>query len=143
MACDESLVEELLRRLPRGGRYGAGHQHQRGGMAIVLMHSLYGGGGQSPSALSALLGVSGSRVTAILNDLETRGLIRRTQTAADRRSVAVTLTAAGAAFVEEHDRSRRAQVERLVERIGPADAQALIRILQVAEELRRGSDGTA
>ncbi|MCD8389804.1 MAG: MarR family winged helix-turn-helix transcriptional regulator [Oscillospiraceae bacterium] len=142
MACDESLVEELLRRLPRGGRYGAGHQHQRGGMAIVLMHSLYGGG-QSPSALSALLGVSGPRVTAILNDLETRGLICRTQTAADRRSVAVTLTAAGAAFVEEHDRSRRAQVERLVERIGPADAQALIRILQAAEELRRGSDGTA
>ncbi|MCD7860792.1 MAG: MarR family transcriptional regulator [Oscillospiraceae bacterium] len=142
MACDESLVEELLRRLPRGGCYGAGHQHQRGGMAIVLMHSLYGGG-RSPSALSALLGVSGPRVTAILNDLETRGLIRRTQTAADRRSVAVTLTAAGAAFVEEHDRSRHAQVERLVERIGPADAQALIRILQAAEELRRGSDGTA
>lgn len=70
-----------------------------------------------------------ARLVQMLDKLETRGLIKRTRSARDRRSHALHLTADGAAMLErlialmgEHER-------RVVEKIGTKGKAELLRIL--------------
>ena len=89
----------------------------------------------SPGDLSRELGVTGPRITVILNNLEKLGHIRRSTSETDRRSVVVTLTEAGRKRVEEYNAHRRSVIARLVDRIGPEDTQALKRVLTAARQM--------
>ena len=81
-----------------------------------------------PKELGRGMAVSSARVAALLNHLEEQGLIRRTADPDDTRQTIVSLTAAG----EERIRQRRAQavalLAQLLERLGPEDAAAYLRL---------------
>ena len=81
-----------------------------------------------PKELGQGMAVSSARVAALLNHLEGQGLIRRTADPDDNRQTIVSLTAAG----EERIRQRRAQavalLAQLLERLGPEDAAAYLRL---------------
>ena len=81
-----------------------------------------------PKELGRGMAVSSAPVAALLNHLEEQGLIRRTADPDDNRQTIVSLTAAG----EERIRQRRAQavalLAQLLERLGPEDAAAYLRL---------------
>ncbi len=94
--------------------------------------------GLSQQALGERLGMFPSRLVAVLDELETRGLVERRDNPADRRSYALYLTRAGhetlkqiASLTREHqdavcaalDESQKAQLTDLLRRI--ADEQQL------------------
>lgn len=76
------------------------------------------------------LGVAPSTATRMCDRLVRKGLLRRYRTAADRREVKVSLTAAGRSFVAAVSMHRRDELARVVDAI-PADAHD-----QVATALR-------
>ena len=81
-----------------------------------------------PKELGRGMAVSSARVAALLNHLEGQGLIRRPADPDDNRQTIVSPTAAG----EERIRQRRAQavalLAQLLERLGPEDAAAYLRL---------------
>jgi len=133
----EELIEQLTELIPRRNIGGPGRNHSEGGSAAgaVMRCLARSEAGFSPGDLGRELGVTGPRITVILNDLEKRGQIQRTTAEEDRRSVVVTLTRDGRETVEQFNCRRRMRVTRLVEKIGPEDARALLRILQAAREM--------
>jgi DNA-binding MarR family transcriptional regulator len=58
--------------------------------------------GESPSQreLAEFLSLDASQIVALVDELETRGLVVRTQDARDRRSKSITATASGARLAE-------------------------------------------
>ena len=130
----ESIVDELVElthRVRRGGRGADTRSRGVGGANGFVLRHLYENDEASPSELRDKLDVSTPRVTAILNDLEQRGLVSRAASESDRRRVEVTLTREGRKIAAEQTDGLRSELSALVERIGPEDAQALIRILRL------------
>jgi DNA-binding MarR family transcriptional regulator len=89
--------------------------------------------GQSQQALGAALGIPASRVVALVDDLEDRGLLERRQNPSDRRTYALFLTADGHELLAEalevagaHEAmvtsaltaAERAELHRLLEKVG-------------------------
>ncbi|MFJ8156640.1 MarR family winged helix-turn-helix transcriptional regulator [Streptomyces sp. NPDC094468] len=66
----------------------------------------------SVARLTALLGESGTRMSALLGDLQRAGLVERERRAGDRRTVEVTLTDAGRARFAEAERTAQALLGR-------------------------------
>jgi DNA-binding MarR family transcriptional regulator len=94
--------------------------------------------GQSQRALADALGMHATRLVALIDELEGRGLVARTRDAVDRRNYALSLTDEGsaklaelAAVAREHERAitgvlaadERRQLAAALRRI--ADAQGL------------------
>jgi DNA-binding MarR family transcriptional regulator len=82
-------------------------------------------GPQRAADLAAALGVDRSTTTRMCDRLVRKRLISRRHSSADRRSVRIALSADGVALVEEVTRRRRAEIERIVQRI-PADDRPLV-----------------
>lgn len=66
-----------------------------------ILHNIEQADGLSQQALSEKLGVFPSRLVALLDELQQRGLIERRNSSADRRSYALYLTAAGRTALEQ------------------------------------------
>ncbi|MDR3634841.1 MAG: MarR family transcriptional regulator [Isosphaeraceae bacterium] len=69
--------------------------------------------GLSQQALGEKLGVFPSRLVALLDDLEKRGLVERRDSPTDRRSYALYLTDAGRDALEKLDRTAREHQDAL------------------------------
>src|ERR1700730_17425809 len=80
-----------------------------------ILWSLSTSGGISQQALATYLGVLPSRLVALVDELEARGLVARRANAADRRSHALHLTDRGRAMLEAIGRVARAHQEALCE----------------------------
>ncbi|MFJ9351468.1 MarR family winged helix-turn-helix transcriptional regulator [Streptomyces sp. NPDC101237] len=78
----------------------------------ALAEAAAGGSPVSVAGLTARLGESGTRMSALLRDLQRAGLVARERRAGDRRSVEVTLTDAGRAGYAEAERTARALLDR-------------------------------
>jgi DNA-binding MarR family transcriptional regulator len=78
--------------------------------------------GLSQQALSEKLGLFPSRLVAMIDELEQRGLVERRDSPRDRRSYALHLTGAGREILEQLDR------------IGRAHQQALCAALDASEQ---------
>ena len=134
----ESIVDELVElthRVRRGGRRADARAKSMGGANGFVLRHLRERGESSPSGLRDALGVSTPRVTAILNDLEERGLVTRIASETDHRRVSVRLTAKGRTAIDERLSELRKQIKGLVEQVGEEDAKALVRILRkIADE---------
>lgn len=127
---------EFLRDLRAMDRDVAGEQY-------VLKFLFDHDGMSHPTDVRRGMGVTSSRVAAILRCLERRGFVERAVDPADRRCAIVTLTDAGRACVVER---RAAAVERyawLLERLGPEDARAFVRLHQRIHDIFRESGGIA
>ncbi|MFL5263866.1 MAG: MarR family winged helix-turn-helix transcriptional regulator [Anaeromyxobacteraceae bacterium] len=91
--------------------------------------------GQSQRALSERLGVLPSRLVALVDDLEARGLVERRDDADDRRSYALHLTPRGREALEEIGRVARAHGDALCAALTePERAQLAALLGRIAED---------
>jgi DNA-binding MarR family transcriptional regulator len=87
--------------------------------------------GLSQMALSQVLGIVRSGVVPLLDGLESRGLLKRTAHASDRRSHALRLTTDGNALLKRADALVQQHENRLIQKVGPRGHKQLIEILKV------------
>jgi DNA-binding MarR family transcriptional regulator len=83
----------------------------------------------TPTELSRSVLVSSATMTERLTRLERRGLIRRTHSDQDRRSVSVELTPAGYRVIDRAAEDLLATQARLLEGLTAADRRALAQLL--------------
>jgi DNA-binding MarR family transcriptional regulator len=86
--------------------------------------------GVTMSELSRMLLVSNGNATAVVDRLEADGLVRRTASETDRRTVHVTLTPAGLQAFETMAAGHEAEVARLFATVSDEDMDALTAILK-------------
>ncbi len=82
-----------------------------------------------PAELSRNMVVSTARIAALLSRLEKKEYISRSHDPGDNRQVIVTLLPQGQALIQRIREDVIAAVARMLERLGPEDAQEYIRIL--------------
>jgi DNA-binding MarR family transcriptional regulator len=88
--------------------------------------------GVTMSELSRMLLVSNGNATTVVDRLEADGLVRRTPSDADRRTVFVALTPEGLAQFERLAVEHEAEVSRVFARLSEADLDSLTDILKRA-----------
>ncbi len=86
--------------------------------------------GVTMSELSRMLLVSNGNATTVVDRLEQTGLVRRTPSESDRRTVFVALTPEGIAQFETLAADHEAEVSRLFERLSEADLDTMTDILK-------------
>ncbi len=86
--------------------------------------------GVTMSELSRLLLVSNGNATTVVDRLENDGLVRRTPSETDRRTVFVALTPEGLRQFEGLATQHEAEVSRLFANLSEADLEALTDILK-------------
>ena len=107
LAASRALVAVAARSLAAAGDEVTLPQYR----ALVVLAAR---GPQGTAELAAELAVNPSTATRMCDRLVRKGLIRRHRQAGDRRSVRITLTAAGRDLVAEVTRRRRAELTRLL-----------------------------
>jgi DNA-binding MarR family transcriptional regulator len=96
-------------------RHTGEHDLKPGWFAVMTLISL--NPGITPMALSRASGRDKSTITPVLRSLEQRALVERSPVAGDRRSYALTLTAAGRDMLDrltEHARAHDRQLDAIV-----------------------------
>jgi len=125
----ENLAKEFLKNLHLLQR--AGHQRffQEGiqGEAIVL-HHIGKHDEVIPGQISDAMGVSSARVAAVLNSLESKGLVTREIDVGDRRRIIVKLTPKGAERAEEQHKKNLETMSGVLSELGERDAKEYVRI---------------
>lgn len=86
--------------------------------------------GVTMSELSRMLLVSNGNATTVVDRLEQTGLVRRTPSEADRRTVFVALTPEGVAQFETLAADHEAEISRLFARLSEADLDTMTDILK-------------
>lgn len=130
----EELVKQIQMLIDEKKKRGYRRQHNEDKVSGYALKVIYEADGEvNPSDICAAMNVTMPRVTNILNELEEHGFIERTVSKQDRRKTDVHLTAEGTRHVEEHQKMKYEKTRRLLEKVGPDDAQALLRILQAIE----------
>jgi DNA-binding MarR family transcriptional regulator len=86
--------------------------------------------GVTMSELSRMLLVSNGNATAVVDRLEADGLVRRTPSETDRRTVHVALTPEGLILFETLAACHEAEVDRLLGALTAADLDALLPLLK-------------
>ena len=86
--------------------------------------------GVTMSELSRMLLVSNGNATAVVDRLESDGLVRRTPSEADRRTVYVALTPDGLAQFEGLAAEHESEVDQLFAALSDADLESLTEILK-------------
>lgn len=86
--------------------------------------------GVTMTELSRMLLVSNGNATAVVDRLEKDGLVRRTQSDSDRRTVFVALTPEGLAQFEGLASDHEAEVNKLFNGLSDADLESLTEILK-------------
>lgn len=87
------------------------------------------------SALGRAIARDKSTVTPLLQDLQRRGLVKRTRSTTDRRSVTLTLTAAGERVLRELVIHARDHDRKLDEIAGPAKTEFVAILRRIADQL--------
>lgn len=126
----ERLADEMLELLDSRGRPApeSVDASLRGEMAVLRMLDRMG---ESVSAgeLSRELEMTTSRMAAVLNSLERKGMVERIPDASDRRKVRARLTQRGSALCAERHREVRDHMILLLTRLGEDDAGEFLRLL--------------
>ena len=97
--------------------------------------------GMTQSEVCAALGIQHSNFVTVIHDLERRGLVRRTSSAADRRSKALELTLAGRRVLERAAGLQRIHEARIARRLGPGGREQLLRLLGATRRHRLSAIG--
>ena len=92
-------------------------------------------GGQPVGRLAERIAVAPATGTQILDGLERDGLVERSRTAADRRTVHVTLTEQGRRALERKRRALVDQRRRLFENLEPEERDQAERVLRHLAEI--------
>ncbi len=86
--------------------------------------------GLSQSALARAVGVERSTMVAVIDRLQARGLVERRRSAADRRSYALGLSAAGRRLLARLKPMVRRHERRVTQRLDAAEKATLIGLLR-------------
>ncbi|HET7120737.1 MAG TPA: MarR family winged helix-turn-helix transcriptional regulator [Solirubrobacterales bacterium] len=86
--------------------------------------------GQSQQAIGAAIEVPASRMVALVDELEQRGLVERRPDPSDRRVRALFLTAKGRKALTRGREIAKQHEEELTEGMAPADRKRLVDLLQ-------------
>jgi DNA-binding MarR family transcriptional regulator len=117
------------------------YQHLIGPLGLTLLEwyalrALYAEDGVSASRLAALVCRHPSSMTALLDRMEDKGLLRRQTDADDRRSVRVYLTDRGRAFHPQIE-ATAGQLDRLLANLIAPDQMAVFRaVLGILQGVR-------
>ena len=95
--------------------------------------------GLTQTKVAEALGIKRTNFVGMLDELETRGLAERRQTARDKRSYALYLTADGAALMRKLRPVLKAHESRIVTRLGEQGRDALIALLREIAEAPNGA----
>lgn len=91
--------------------------------------------------LSRDLRMTTSRIAAVLNSLQRKGMIERGEDAQDRRRVLVRLTAAGSALCEHRKARVRERLAAIFEHLGMEDTREFMRIMARVFEINEALGG--
>lgn len=80
--------------------------------------------------VAEFLGVSAAAASKNVEKLVRLGLVSRSTPAQDRRLGSLELTGAGRRVVEHYDARERAILDRVIDDMGPSDAERLVRLLE-------------
>lgn len=103
---------------------------------VALLRYVSAAEGRSQQALAELLEIAPSRIVALLDDLEQRGLVERRRNPSDRRAHALYLTVRGRALLEQALGISRVFESQLCANLDAAERDQLIALLRrlAAEE---------
>lgn len=111
--------------------------------AVAALEELINRGPRTPTALARWLGLSGTSVTAVIDQIENRGFVTRTPHPQDRRSTLITLTDEGRAQAAPLLRLLVGGLDEAVSRAGdPVDADLTDTLGVIASALRTGTPAT-
>jgi len=85
--------------------------------------------GMTQSALARAVGIERSTMVAVIDALQSRGLVERAPSPVDRRSYALVLTDQGKALLERLIPMVRAHERRLARKLAPEERERLIELL--------------
>lgn len=108
-----------------------------GETAFLFIIKDYGDKPATPSQLSEELGVTKGRITAIINSLTRKDMVRLEKFDGDRRKVDVRITEKGKNYIDEKLASTNAFLRSFIDKIGRKDAEELMRILNRTVEVMR------
>jgi DNA-binding MarR family transcriptional regulator len=86
--------------------------------------------GLSQQAMTEPLGIPASRLVALVDDLEDRGLVERRRNPEDRRAYALGLTTAGSQTLDKARRVAREHEQRFCAALQPAERDQLLDLLR-------------
>ena len=95
-----------------------------------ILHILRSSPGLSQQELAGRLGAHPSRVVALIDALEQRGLVERRANAEDRRQYSLFLSSQGAASLDDIGRAAREHQEDLLQSLNKEERQQLTALLQ-------------
>ena len=84
--------------------------------------------------VAALLGVSASTMTSVVDGLAARGLVTRSADPGDRRRVLLALTPEGERLLAAGDEVVGDRLERLLGRLDPDEAETVVRGLELLNQ---------
>lgn len=128
----EALAIELLKNRMKFHRVPAnGHMSKLlHGEWFVLNYLNTAQDNVHPKDLSRAMGVSSARIARLLKHMEGKRLVTRRADVQDSRQVILSLTEEGVAAIERIRTEAVRQTARLLEQLGPEDAQHYLRIEQ-------------
>jgi DNA-binding MarR family transcriptional regulator len=130
----------LKGRLSKSGTASLAHSHLRA--LFLLLHE----GEATAGALARATDLNPASVTAMIDQLQQRGLLERRRHAQDRRVCLVALTAAGRSEVAAQERQWVGRLHEVFADVGPDDLLTASRVIErlttVMERTRcEGDDG--
>lgn len=128
-----TMDKKMTRLAVRRNNYFFGQDKNSVGEMLDLLSSIKGDA--HPTDLCRMMGVSTPRITVILNKMEEDGLIERALSSTDRRRIIVRLTEKGQERVRNRDQESYYYFEKVFEKLGQKDTEALLRSLQAMEEV--------
>ena len=99
--------------------------------SVLVLRHVGAEQGRTQASLSASLSVPPSRIVAIIDDLEQRGLVERRANPSDRRAHALRLTGSGRKVLDEVMAMSRAHEIDICTGLSEADHRHLIELLSV------------
>lgn len=139
----EAMAAELLKIRSELRLVPASQQLSRmvTGEPFVLNYLAMQEGGVTPKQISVEMNVSTARIATLLNQLEEKGLVLRSDDPADNRRTIVRLTERGMEHIEEKRKGVLHYTAEMLETLGPDDACEYVRLQKKIAENYLGKQG--
>ncbi|HJZ77753.1 MAG TPA: MarR family transcriptional regulator [Vicinamibacterales bacterium] len=136
LATVRTLWKDLFRN-----PYAEAEQQGVTGPQVTVMACLVGKGATTLTELSRSLGMSHSSASGIVDRLESRGLVRRTQDTRDRRRTSIEVTEAVRRYVRELEEGPSGRLVRTLESATPAQRAVISKGLRLLRALLASTGG--
>jgi DNA-binding MarR family transcriptional regulator len=140
----KTCVETVVSRIAAATREGANNARWKKMAPPEIAAMTYIGGRNEPmvSQLAAHLGVAMTTASALVDRLVRQGIVRRTRSEQDRRTVLLSLTPEGKAIYDVASAEKRMVCARMLNALAPADRPAFVRAMQTIADRFLACDAT-